>query len=126
MRSWGGAARYGTTQNGRALSKQEYTEFWNEHVVLSVQIESIAAVENARALARPGIDYLAFGPNDLQFDLDRHPEYRFRTADECTQYVADQVRDSGIRLGMAVLTEPDQRQKYIDMGLTMFQEAPRP
>ncbi len=126
IRSWGGAARYGTTQNGRALSKQEYTEFWNEHVVLSVQIESITAVENARALAKPGVDYLAFGPNDLTFDLERHPEYRFRTADECMQYVADQVRGSGIRLGMAVITEPDQRQKYIDMGLTMFQETPRP
>ena len=125
-RSWGGAARYGTEQHGRRLSNQEYAAWWNEHVVLSVQIESIQAVENARALAKPGIDYLAFGPNDLTFDLERHPEYRFRTADDCTRYVAEQVKGSGIRLGMAVLTEPDQRQKYVDMGLTMFQEAPRP
>ena len=125
-RSWGGVARYGQTQNGRRLNNQEYAAWWNEHVVLSVQIESIEAVENARALAKPGIDYLAFGPNDLTFDLERHPEYRFRTADECTQYVAEQVKGSGTRLGMAVLTEPDQRQKYVDMGLTMFQEAPRP
>ena len=124
-RSWGGVARYGTQQGGRRLSNQEYAAWWNEHVVLSVQIESIAAVENARALAKPGIDYLAFGPNDLTFDLDRHPEYRFRTADDCTRYVAEQVQGSGIRLGMAVVTEPEQRQKYIDMGLTMFQETPR-
>lgn len=124
-RSWGGAARYGTRQAGRQLTNTEYAAWWNEHVVLSVQIESIAAVENARALARPGIDYLAFGPNDLTFDLERHPEYRFRTADDCTRYVAEQVKGSGIRLGMAVITEPDQRQKYIDMGLTMFQETPR-
>ena len=126
IRSWGGAARYGTTQAGRRLGNQEYAAWWNEHVVLSVQIESIAAVENARALAKPGIDYLAFGPNDLTFDLERHPEYRFRTADDCTRYVAEQVKGSGIRLGMAVITEPEDRQKYIDMGLTMFQETPRP
>src|SRR5688572_2452074 len=62
-RSWGGAARYGTTQNGRRLSTAEYTAWWNEHVILSVQIESIKAVENARSLAKAGVDYLAFGPN---------------------------------------------------------------
>ena len=27
--------------------------------------------------------------------------------------------------GMAIVTEPDERQKYLDMGLTMFQENPR-
>lgn len=126
QRSWGGAARYGTQQAGRRLGNAEYAAWWNEHVVLSVQIESIAAVENARALARPGIDYLAFGPNDLTFDLERHPEYRFRTADDCTRYVAEQVKGSDIRLGMAVVTEPEEREKYFEMGLTMFQETPRP
>jgi len=125
-RSWGGAARFGTTQNGKRLSTAEYVEFWNNHVVLSVQVESIAAVENARALAKPGVDYLAFGPSDLGLDLERHPEYRFRTTDDCTRYVAEQVKGTGVRLGMAIITEPDQRQKYIDMGLTMFQESPRP
>lgn len=125
-RSWGGTARFGTAQNGKRLSNTEYAEFWNNHVVVSVQIESITAVENAASLAVPGIDYLAFGPNDLTFDLERHPEYRFRTSDECTRYVYEQVKGKGIRLGMAILTEPSERQKYVDMGLTMFQEAPRP
>lgn len=126
QRSWGGVARYGTEQGGRRLGNAEYAAWWNEHVVLSVQIESIEAVENARALAKPGVDYLAFGPNDLTFDLERHPEYRFRTADECTRYVAEQVRGSGIRLGTAIVTEPGERDKYLEMGLTMFQETPRP
>jgi len=125
-RSWGGAARYGTQQAGRRLGNAEYAEWWNEHVIVSVQIESIAAVENAPALAKPGIDYLAFGPNDLTFDLERHPEYRFRTSDDCTRYVAEQVKAKGTRLGMAILTEPGDRDKYLEMGLTMFQEAPRP
>jgi 2-keto-3-deoxy-L-rhamnonate aldolase RhmA len=125
-RSWGGAARFGTRQAGRRLSATEYAAWWNQHVVLAVQIESIAAVENARALAKPGVDYLAFGPSDLTFDLARHPEYRFRTADDCTRYVAEQVRGTGIRLGMAIVTEPEERERYLQMGLTMFQETPRP
>ena len=124
-RSWGGAARFGQVQNGKRLSQPEYVEYWNEHVIVSVQIESIKAVESAASLAEPGIDYLAWGPNDLGLDLKRHPEYRFRTSDECTQYVWEQVRDKGIKMGMAIVTEPEEREKYLKMGLTMFQETPR-
>ena len=40
-RSWGGAARFGQVQNGKRLSQPEYVEFWNNHVIVSVQIESI-------------------------------------------------------------------------------------
>jgi len=68
-RSWGGTFRYGQTQNGKRLSQPEYVEYWNNHVVVSVQIESIKAVESAESLAVPGLDYLAWGPNDLGLDL---------------------------------------------------------
>jgi 2-keto-3-deoxy-L-rhamnonate aldolase RhmA len=125
-RSWGGNARFGQVQNGKRLSQPEYVDFWNEHVIVSVQIESIKAVENAEALAVPGLDYLAWGPNDLGLDLKRHPEYHLKTSDECTQYVWDKVKDKGIKMGMAIVTEPDQREKYLKMGMTMFQETPRP
>jgi len=125
-RSWGGNARFGQVQNGKRLSQPEYVEYWNNHVIVSVQIESIVAVESAAALAVPGIDYLAWGPNDLGLDLKRHPEYHLKSSDECTQYVWDRVKNQGIKMGMAIVTEPDQRQKYIDMGMTMFQETPRP
>jgi hypothetical protein len=39
--------------------------------------------------------------------------------------VAAQLKGSGIPLGMAVTTEPDEREKYLDMGITIFQETPR-
>lgn len=39
--------------------------------------------------------------------------------------VAEQLRGTGIRLGMAVTTIPDERDPYLDMGITVFQEAPR-
>ncbi|MCC6174876.1 MAG: hypothetical protein IT305_06200 [Chloroflexi bacterium] len=125
-RSWGGAARFGTRSRSGRLNSTEYAAWWNQHVVLSVQLESCRAIDNARALAKPGVDYLAFGPNDLGFDLARHPEYRLKTVDECMLDVAAQVKGTGTRLGMAVVTEPDQRGKYLEMGLTMFQETPRP
>ena len=124
-RSWGGAARFGQVQNGKRLSQPEYVEFWNNHVIVAVQIESIKAVESAASLAVPGIDYLAWGPNDLGLDLKRNPDYRLKTTDECTQYVWEQVKDKGIKMGMAILTEPEEREKYVKMGMTMFQEAPR-
>jgi 2-keto-3-deoxy-L-rhamnonate aldolase RhmA len=124
-RSWGGSARYGQVQNGKRLSQPEYVEYWNNHVIASVQIESITAVESAASLAVPGIDYLAWGPNDLGLDLKRNPDYRLKTTDECTQYVWDQVKNKGIKMGMAILTEPEEREKYLKMGMTMFQEAPR-
>jgi len=124
-RSWGGSARYGQVQNGKRLSQPEYVEYWNNHVVVSVQIESIKAVEAAESLAVPGLDYLAWGPNDLGLDLKRHPEYHLKTSDECTQYVWERVRDKGIKMGMAIVTEPEEREKYLKMGMTMFQETPR-
>lgn len=125
-RSWGGGARYGLRQAGALSGRTEYAAWWNQHVVLGIQLESIRAIENARALAKPGVDYVAFGPSDLSFDLEAHPEYRLRTVDDCMRHVAEQLRGTGTRLGMAVVTEPDQREKYLQMGITIFQETPRP
>ena len=124
-RSWGGGARFGTKRDGKTLGRSEYVPFWNEHVILGVQIESVEAVENVRSLIKPGLDYFAFGPSDLGFDLEQHPEYRFRTTDECTKYVVEQLKGTGIPCGTAIITEPHERQRYLDLGLTMFQESPR-
>lgn len=125
-RSWGGPARRGIKARGGRLDRREYAEWWNSFVVLSVQLESIAAINNARSFVKPGMDYLAFGPNDLQFDLEMHPEFPMQGVDECMRYVAAQVKDLGTPLGMAVPTLPEEREKYIEMGITIFQENIRP
>jgi hypothetical protein len=39
--------------------------------------------------------------------------------------VAEQLKDTGVRLGMNVVTVPEERDKYLEMGITLFQEAPR-
>ena len=38
--------------------------------------------------------------------------------------VAEQLADAGTPLGMAVVTDVDDRGKYLDMGVTVFQETP--
>jgi 2-dehydro-3-deoxyglucarate aldolase/4-hydroxy-2-oxoheptanedioate aldolase len=124
-RSWGGIARYGLKARGGQADRREYAEWWNNYVVLAIQLESIEAISNARKLAKPGVDYVAFGPNDLLFSLEGHPEYPLQTVDDCMLNVAKQLKGSGIRLGMAVTTVPEERNKYLEMGITIFQEAAR-
>lgn len=120
-RSWGGTARYGINTIDDRLG---YADWWNQEVVLAIQLESVDAISNARQLAKQGVDYVAFGPNDLRFDLERHPNYPLQTPDECMRNVAEQLQGTGIRLGMAVPTTPDERDKYLEMGITVFQELP--
>jgi len=131
IRSWGGevGAACPLPPHGpgraRAPAGRGYAEWWNEHVVLAFQVESVEAVTHAKELSVPGVYYVAFGPNDLWFSLEGHPNFPLKTVDECMINVAEQLRDSGLRLGMAIMTAPEERQKYLDMGITVFQEAPR-
>ena len=124
-RSWGGVARHGIKALGGQVDRLAYADWWNQHVVLAIQFESIEAISNARRLAKPGVDYVAFGPNDLSFSLESHPDYPLKTVDACMKNVAEQLQGTGIRLGMAVTTEPDERDKFLEMGITLFQEAPQ-
>jgi 2-keto-3-deoxy-L-rhamnonate aldolase RhmA len=63
--------------------------WWNETVLLSIQIESVQTVPNIARLVRPGITHVTWGPNDLEFSLELHPEYRLRTVEACMQNVAE-------------------------------------
>jgi 2-keto-3-deoxy-L-rhamnonate aldolase RhmA len=124
-RSVGGDARYGRKALGERFNRLNYAAWWNEQVVLGIQLESVNAITSARQLAKSGVDYVAFGPNDLSFSLEANPEFPLKTVDDCMRNVAAQLKGSGIPLGMAVTTEPDEREKYLDMGITIFQETPR-
>ncbi len=124
-RSWGGAARDGVKTAADQLNRLDYAEWWNNYAVLAIQLESAAAIINARQLAKPGVDFVAFGPNDLRFSLEGQPEFPLKTVDDCMRHVAEQLQDSGVRLGMAVMTEPEERDKYLEVGITIFQEGPR-
>ena len=115
-RSWGGAARHGIAGREDRLT---YAGWWNEHGVLCLQMETLAAVTNARTLAKPGVDCLTWGPADLSFDFEAHPQHPFQTVDDCLRHVLQQLEGTNVRISFRNET-PDQRQKYIDMGITVF------
>jgi 2-keto-3-deoxy-L-rhamnonate aldolase RhmA len=123
-RSWGGANRLGLRTRTAPTGNREYADWWNETVLLSIQIESVEAVTNIARLVRPGITHVTFGPNDLQFSLDVHPSYPLTSVEACMQNVAAQLDGSGVRIGMGTTTTPAERQKYRDLGVTIFMAAP--
>lgn len=96
-RSFGGSTRCG--QKTRGSDARAYAAWWNETCVLGLQLESVDAIINARQLAKLGVSYVSFGPTDLGFSLDMHPEFPFRTVEECMRHVADQLRGTGIPSG---------------------------
>lgn len=120
MRSWGGGARRQAPEE--VIGRRAYADWWNAYVVLTIQLESVQAISNASHLARPGVDVIAFGPNDLEFSLEAHPEFPLRTVDDCMRNVAAQVAGTGVRLSMAIPTLPEERAKFLEMGVTVFQE----
>jgi 4-hydroxy-2-oxoheptanedioate aldolase len=122
-RSWGGANRLGIRNGTAPTARSEYAAWWNETVLLSIQIESVEAVTNIARLVRPGITHVTFGPNDLEFSLELHPEYPLRTVEACMKNVAEQLTSSGIRIAMGTTTTPDERRSYRDLGVTIFMAA---
>ncbi len=83
------------------------------------------AITKARLLAHPQVDLFAFGPNDLSFSLEAHPLFPFRTVDECIRHVAEQLQGSHVKLSAGANT-PQERDKYLAMGVTVFTESPSP
>lgn len=119
-RSYGGRARRGA----KGKEPAAYAEWWNRYGVLWLQIESVEAVTHARQFARPGVDCLSFGPIDLTFSLKAHPRHPFQTVDDCVRYVARALEGTPTRVCVRN-GSPDLRQKYADMGATVFLESPR-
>ena len=117
IRSWGGAPRV----NSAGKERLEYAEWWNTNGILWMQIESIEAVTHARYLAKPGVDCLSFGPADLTFSIEGHPNHALQTVDACVEYVAKALE--GTTTAVCFRNgSPSTRQKYADMGVTVFLE----
>ena len=120
-RSWGGAARRGI-KSGK--NRREYAKWWNDYVIVAIQCESVEAVTNIRKLAKPGVSVVTFGPNDLLFNIEDHPSYGLQTVEDCMQNVAEQLKGTNIRVAMGTPTKPEEREPYLKMGVTLFQQDP--
>ena len=121
-RSMAGAARFGLA--GRS-DRLEYAEWWNNHGVLCMQMETIDAVTNARKLAMPGVDCLTWGPVDLSFSMDAYPEHWLKTVDDCVRHALKQLEGTNVRISFRNY-DSELRNKYIDMGVTVLMERPKP
>ncbi len=120
-RSWGGAARHGVKSRDNRL---EYAEWWNNNGVLCLQMETLNAVTNARQLAKPGVDCLTWGPADLSFDIEAHPQHPLQTVDDCLRHVLKQLEGTEVKISFRNVT-PDLRERYLEMGVTVFMERPK-
>jgi len=118
-RSWGGLLRRNFSPE---MDRLDYAAWWNEYVVLGIQVESVRAVEHVSELAKPGVSVVTFGPQDLAFSLDANPDFPVQSVDDCIRKVAEDLDGTGIRLAMGLATPPEERDKYLDMGITLFQE----
>ena len=123
-RSWGGANRLGLRNRTAPTARRDYAAWWNDTVLLSIQIESVETVTNIAHLVQPGITHVTWGPNDLEFSIDLHPSFPLRTVEACMQNVAEQLKGKGIGNAMGTATTEAERQKYRDLGVTIFQAAP--
>jgi len=121
-RSWGGANRRGLRSVAQGMDRLAYAAWWNDYVILAIQVESVEAVSNIKKLAKPGVSVVTFGPNDLSFNLEDHPEYPLQNVDDCMRNVASQLADTDIRLAMGTATKPEERERYLEMGITLVQE----
>ena len=104
-RSWGGEARRGVRGVAKGMNRLEYAEWWNNYVILSIQVESVEAVTTISKLAKSGVSVVT-------------------SVDDCMRNVAAQLDGTGIRLAMGTGTKPEERDKYLEIGITMFQEDP--
>ncbi len=120
MRSYGGRGR----RASQGKTPEEYAEWWNRYGVLWMQIESVEAVSYARQFAKPGVDVLSFGPIDLTFSLQAHPHHPFQSVDDCVAYVVRALEGSPTKVCFRNY-DPKTRQKYADMGVTVFLESPK-
>ena len=119
-RSFGGAARRGIA--GRSVD--EYGLWWNSYGVLWLQIESVEATARAHLWARhTGIDCVSIGPVDLDFNIRSHPDHPFQLVDDCVRYLGRSLAGTGVRICHRNWTA-DTREKYADMGVTVFLELP--
>ena len=95
-RSWGPSSGYGIKGG---MDRLEYADWWNNTGILILQIESVDAVINVRKFAKPGVDMVTFGENDLNFSIESYPSSPFQNLQECIAHVQTQLADTHVKVG---------------------------
>ncbi len=117
-RSVGGGARL---RAGDFADPFDYADWWNDHGMLWMQLESVQAVEKVFCLAKEGVDCVSFGPTDLSFDLKYHPHPLLKTVDDCVRRVVGTLEKVPVAVCFRTYS-PARRQQYLDMGVGVILE----
>jgi 2-keto-3-deoxy-L-rhamnonate aldolase RhmA len=90
----------------------------DETIIVTVQIEQAAAVENIDAiLAVEGLTSIAFGPNDLAASLGYPMQPQHPAVFEVIQSVTDKARAAGVAVGISVGANLELLCKLVDIGV---------
>ncbi len=88
------------------------------HPLFFAQIETIEAVENARAIAAlDGVDVLFVGPMDLQLHLQSYPQRATRDYAACLREVAAAAESAGKACGL-LMRQTDDATALQTLGFT--------
>ena len=55
--------------------------------------------------------------------MESLPHSPFKTVDECIRHVLEQMQDSSVQVSLGAATT-EERDRYIEMGVTVLQVAP--
>jgi len=99
-RSLGGSNNYGEEAKSLGPDGSSYFKWWNNNAVLGLKLETLKGVLHARYLAKPGIDYVDFGGQDLGHDLAIQQHPGFETVAACKDFVTNALQGTGVRFGL--------------------------
>lgn len=98
----------------------EYLQKANEQTTLIAQIESLNAVENARAIAEvDGIDLLFFGPGDFSVSCGVPGQFHSPIVQDALKETCRQALAAGKRFG-TIVPDLEYTKRMLDIGATLL------
>ena len=99
------------------VTVREVVEWWNEHTLIIVQIESGEAVANLEEITRiPGIDVALIGPNDLSVSLGVPGDFKHPKFVEAVERTFEICRKNGVSPALHT-GDLEAVKRYRDMGM---------
>ena len=96
----------------------EFCDEADENIIVVVQIEQAAAVENIEEIvAVEGLTSLAFGPMDLSASLGHRGQPGHPAVEEAVKRVVEAAKAAGVATGVSIGSDPESVAQWADYGL---------
>jgi 2-keto-3-deoxy-L-rhamnonate aldolase RhmA len=100
------------------LDAAQFVQDANDSILTIVQIEQAEAVANIdEILAVPGLNSIAFGPQDLSASMGYRTQPRHPEVLKAIETVIEKARKVNIPVGISVGSDPDELCAWVDMGI---------